>query len=399
MRVEVRAHLAFVLQNASDVVPGSLVDAAHLMGLASDEAHRIAAIHLLVGDMASQFAAGLPAALRSLPRTTVISPEIGPAVRAAIDWSATVNARSQGGWGRTTFVTLPPLRHFDVPETRVLRYTLLAMGELLRLAGRAAELVSSFDWRARMAAVEAAHDLGRRNWVLMSASPPGPLVERVLAQAAQARSDYVRNVVVPLARLYRTLFELLATKDDIRAFLSKTLFEVIDDWHMFELTILFRLAREFAHRSRAYRLGLLEPGRPDTFGSFELMSGGTLELRFQRRPVVKRTADPLFRVLRHYDLPVQGPGTPDICIDLRGSAEKRLLIEAKYSSDPQYLAEGVYQLDSYLRSLGGGRIESTGLLVGDWYSFEGRPPTRSKLSATSARLVLSRTLANLAMRN
>jgi hypothetical protein len=235
-----------------------------------------------------------------------------------------------------------------------------------------------------MEVVTTAHELGARSMALMTATDISRAPERALAAVATSRNRFVRGTAVELARRYRTLFETKVNREELAHFFSQTIFVASDDWRLFELVILFRLMRALAAVSLRFTVGALTPRRSGTFARFQF-DGYDVTIRYQRRPRDTATYGLAARAARHYGLPFEGPGIPDIVIERTGHVHRRVFVEAKYSADPHYLSEGLYQLVDYLRAWPA--PDSLAILVGDWSLFARPKPPGPVLCSESDAVV------------
>lgn len=283
----------------------------------------------------------LPLLMASLPpRAHSDARRATGAIEGRLDVPATLKQRLEGRAGHA-IIRSPKVR-FDRPEALLVKSVAARLLEVLRGAGGAHLGTSdAFQW---ISACEEALDraLAQTSLASLPHEPITPFHERA---ALEAR----RPGFALAASLHRALCEGLDSDDP--AILAKIVAEgallPLAAPARFELAVLIRLIQALSRR-----VGEREPGRwrlnqtmilPDRGDIAELSRDGGDRVRvFYNQAVL--SPGPHDRGVRHY-LGQRGRLRPDITVvmDTNSGVSRAAVVEAKLSSEPDYLAEGYRQ--------------------------------------------------------
>jgi hypothetical protein len=333
--------------------PGTPLDhASRIAGLSKKHLGRLATLHWLLSEEVSAFLDEVPSALARLSRTTTPTEAEGQEVRGAINWTATIALRAGTGWRVPTFAYRETESLNDTPSNRVLKAVL---GWVVRTAPafatnpeRWADVpAESGRWVAEAIRRSARAARALRHPGLTSVRAPARLSEHELrACAAEPARAYRR--AVDAARLRGALIER-EDKNAVHAMLRRRVLVPAQQFRLFEIWVLARIARFFRDRGfREAQLALLADQQWGPVYRFKRDGAGPVDVFFQGLPVPMKAASRYKELFESYDLDVAAR-TPDIVIE-RGARDDalRLIVEAKASDDPGYVADGVYKALGYV---------------------------------------------------
>ncbi len=147
---EIQAWLPAFLSSAAVERLDPLGQVAELLALSERDLRAVLAVHLILQDDVQRFVGDLTAGLRR-PATSSSRPrQSSRAIAGGIDWAATVRARATGSPLEGAFVTRPAVRLFDVPENRVLAWTVRELARLSELASVATSSGGTAGWVSRL---------------------------------------------------------------------------------------------------------------------------------------------------------------------------------------------------------------------------------------------------------
>jgi len=341
---EIQAWLPAFLSGATVERLEPLGQVAELLALSERDLRAVLAVHLLLQDGVERFVGNLAAGLRG-PATSSSRPrQSSRAVAGGIDWAATVRARATGSPLEGAFVTRPAVRLFDVPENRVLAWT---VRELVRLSGLASVATSSSGsagWVGRLRSGEDVLGRARRTAWLRALPVQCPSTADV-ASLAVSRSYFYKVLLADAAKVLRR-YERPSVAD-VTALLTTRWFQPSRDWQLFELTVLLRLYRAFDAAGKRRRVRPLGHTR-GPFASFDLPDDVLVSLWYQSWPASSGPSEQL-DAARRYSVKTGG-SRPDIVIEVH-TAERSsaLLLELKATRSGEYLGAGLLQLLAYLR--------------------------------------------------
>lgn len=341
---EIQAWLPAFLSGATVERLEPLGQVAELLALSERDLRAVLAVHLLLQDGVERFVGNLAAGLRG-PATSSSRPRRSSrAIAGGIDWAATVRARATGSPLEGAFVTRPAVRLFDVPENRVLAWT---VRELVRLSGLASVATSSSGragWVGRLRSGEDVLGRARRTAWLRALPVQCPSTADV-ASLAVSRSYFYKVLLADAAKVLRR-YERPSVAD-VTALLTTRWFQPSRDWQLFELTVLLRLYRAFDAAGKRRRVRPLGHTR-GPFASFDLPDDVLVSLWYQSWPASSGPSEQL-DAARRYSVKTGG-SRPDIVIEVH-TAERSsaLLLELKATRSGEYLGAGLLQLLAYLR--------------------------------------------------
>tara|TARA_R110002020_G_scaffold14731_21_gene52413 strand:+ start:8337 stop:9593 length:1257 start_codon:yes stop_codon:yes gene_type:complete len=344
---EVRWYLPGFL-GAATVERADVVDAAAgLLGLRPQDLARVLAVHALLSDPVRAFVRALPDGVRR-PVVASTRPRVaGRAVTSGIDWSATVRQRATSSPADLVWVTRPARRVFDVPENRALAWLLDAVQTRAEATGlKAKESTSAWGTEIQQSALLVSR-FAKISWLegVDKQWPGDDVYERLRAD----RLGFYRTKVAPASRYMRRILYAPSAQDVADAICDRY-FEPTQDWKLFELAVLLRIAAALdAAAERIGGLTLLD-GTRSRFARYRLPGDRTVSLHYQGWPSSSGPSE-LLDAVAHYGLGSSGYSRPDITIEITdsGVSTQIVLLELKASTSTSYLASGMVQLLSYLR--------------------------------------------------
>lgn len=345
---EVRSSLPAFLSTASREIVDPIQDVAALLQLRRQDLRKVIQHHLLLSAEVSAFVEGLSGYLRS-PSTTSVRPRIETRViRGQVDWGATIRTRASRG-ADVTFITRPASRIFDTDENRALVWL---VGQLLGYQHGARDAMTAVanrtPWEQRLEHHRSALQLAERTQWARSVSHPQRLDVDMRRALAHSRRHFLRKTSGDLVRLIDRSLQS-PTPEGVLELLSRRYFEPSQDWRLYELVVVLRVATAFREVAlRSHRTRLLVGSGSGPFVSFVMDDETTVEIWYQAWP--SRTASVQSNVLARHE--VSGAGSrPDI-VATRLAADGQLidavLLELKASEHPSTLADGVLQTLGYL---------------------------------------------------
>lgn len=334
--------------------------AADLLGLRARDLTRVLAVHALLSDPVRAFVRALPDGVRR-PIVASTRPRIaGRTVTSAIDWSATVRHRAISSPAEPAWVTRPAMRVFDVPENRALAWLLDALQSRAAATGKRTE-ESTAAWGAEIhQATLLISRLAKSSWLesVEKQWPGDDVYERLHAD----RLGFYRTKVAPASRYMRRILYAPSPQDIAEAICDR-FFEPTQDWKLFEIAVLLRIAAALdVAAERIGGLTLLDQTR-SRFARYRLPGNRVVSLHYQGWPASSGASELLDAVV-HYGFGNSGYSRPDIAIEIAdgGVPTQILVLELKASSSMSYLASGMAQLLSYLRE----RPLMTGISPSGW---------------------------------
>lgn len=347
MLSEMRTFLPAFLSAASVERDGPVNAAAELLGLPESDLRRVLAVHVMLSGPVRDLVSRLPAGVRK-PITSSARPRVaGRTVTSGIDWAATSRHRATSSPLGDIWVTRPASRIFDIPENRALAWVLKALEERGTVAvppagdapGAWGDEIRAMTWLA--------HRARRTAWLeSVPAIWPG---ETVYFRLSADRMGFYKAGVAGAARYLRHIINA-PTPDDVVRALSERYFEPKQDWRLFELAVLMRVARALSEvGTRIDPTRLFHDGQNRPFASFRVGATREVRLWYQRWPPSTRPSE-LDDAVRHYELPA-GRNRPDIVVEFveAGQSMRAIVLELKASAAGSYLGTGFSQLLGYLK--------------------------------------------------
>ncbi len=332
--------------------PGTPLDhASRIAGLSKQHLARLATLHWLLSEEVLAFVEAVPSALARLSRTTAPVESEGQEVRGAINWGATIALRTRtGGMSVPSFVYAEAQARNDTPANRVLKTVLswivnTAPSYSMHPDRWADVPQESGRWVAEALRRSVLAQRALRHSGLASVRAPARLSEHEVRTCAAEPSRAYRRAA-DAARLWRALVER-EEPGAVHAMLRRRVLVPAQQFRLFEIWILARIARFFRGRGCAEtHVPLLADMTAGPVYRFK-KEGVTIDVFFQGLPIAMKSASVYKDLFGAYDLDV-GARTPDIVVQ-RGSRPDslRLIVEAKASDDPHYVADGVYKTLGY----------------------------------------------------
>lgn len=347
MLSEVRDLLPAFLSAASVERSGPVSAARELLGLAESDMQRVLAVHLMLSDPVRDLVASLPTGIRS-PITSSIRPRIaGRTVTSGIDWAATARHRATSSPMGDVWVTRPANRVFDIPENRALAWV------LKMLEGRGAMALPAVGdapgaWGEEIKASTSEVRRARRTAWLEGVPAIWPGDEAYSRLQADRKGFYRLRVSAASRYLRRTLTS--PSPDEIVEALSQRYFEPKQDWKLFEIAVLIRIANALAALgTRLTTTRLFHESKSRPFAAYRVSSSREVRVWYQTWPPATAPSE-LTDAIRHYHL-ASGGNRPDIVIEFleAGRSNRAIVLELKASSSGSYLSSGFAQLLGYLR--------------------------------------------------
>lgn len=332
--------------------PGTPLDhASRIAGLSKQHLARLATLHWLLSEEVLRFLDEVPSTLARLSKTTSPTEGQGPEVRGAIDWGATIALRASTGWGIKTFAYTEVQARNDTHANRVLKTVL---GWILSTAPSFSTKAESWAevpaesgrWVAEAMRRSILAQRALRHPGLSSVRAPARLSEHELRTAAAEPSRAYRRAV-EAARLWRSLIER-EDRDAIHGMLRRRVLIPAQQFRLFEIWVLARVANFFRGRGcQEVSVPLMGDLPSGPVYRFKTEAGTMVDVFFQSLPVAMKAASGYKELFEAYDLDVAAR-TPDIVIQGGSHADSlRLIVEAKASDDPRYVADGVYKALGY----------------------------------------------------
>jgi len=297
----------------------------------------------------------LPHMLRSLPSITESERRSSEgALKGRLDASATLRRRLSGS--STQIVSRSRKKSFDPPENILLKAVMKRLVEIIAGLRRAGVLPSA-GWGARASAAEQAI---RR---LLVASRLGHIADEPVTALHEEAARVSRSAAHRSAhRLYRAMRAGLDSRDPaaLARLFARGALTPLEDHVRFELSVLIRLLvdlgaaleRRAPGQWRCERSIVMEGRREVAVYARE--DGASIALYYNQAILGPGPRD---KGVRHY-LEQKGRLRPDVTVLCRplGAQPRAVVIEAKCSSDPAYLAQGYEEALLY-------RVEYDGLLM------------------------------------
>lgn len=344
---EVRSLLPAFLSAAS-IERHEPVDAAvELLGLPESELRRVLAVHVMLSTPVRKLVAELPVGMRH-PLTSSARPRVaGRTVTSGVDWAATAKQRATSSPLGDIWVTRPASRIFDIPENRALAWVLQKLEERGTAAAPPVGDAPAA-WGQEIQRMTATVRQMRRTAWLEGVPAVWPGDEAYIRLNAD-RMGFYRNRVTNAARHLQHML-VSPTPEEIVQAISERYFEPRQDWKLFEIGVLTRIACALAGigvRVNSTRLFHDNQSRP--FASFQINPARQVRLWYQSWPPASRPSE-LEDAVRYYEL-AWGGNRPDIVIELveSGVSERAVILELKASASSSYLTSGLSQLLGYLR--------------------------------------------------
>jgi hypothetical protein len=289
----------------------------------------------------------LPTGVRK-PITSSARPRVaGRTVTSGIDWAATSRHRATSSPLGDIWVTRPASRIFDIPENRALAWVLKALEERGTVAVPPTGDAPGAWGEEIRTMTRVAHRTRRTAW--LEAVPtiwPG---DKVYLRLNADRMGFYKVGVAGAARYLRHIVNA-PTPDDIVRALSERYFEPKQDWKLFEIAVLMRVARALSEvGTRIDPTRLFQDNRNRPFAIFRVGATREVRLWYQGWPPSSRPSE-LADAVRYYELPAGG-NRPDIVVEFveAGQSMRAIILELKASASGSYLSTGFSQLLGYLR--------------------------------------------------
>ena len=347
MLSEVRELLPAFLSAASIERDGPVAAAVELLGLPESDLRRVLAVHLMLSKPVRELVAALPLGIRR-PLTTSVRPRVvGRTVTSGIDWAATARHRATSSPMGDIWVTRPANRIFDSPENRVLAWILKVLEERGPIAVPPPGDTRG-TWAEEIRAIAVAVNRARRTAWLEAVPAVWPGDQAYLRLKAD-RTGFYRVRVSSAARYLRQLL-IAPSPGNIVDALSDRYFEPEQDWKLFEIAVLMRVARALAAiGTRVNPTRLFHDSKSRPFAVYRVGSAREVRVWYQAWPPATAPSE-LADAIRYYELP-SGGNRPDIVIEFidNGLPERALVLELKASTSGSYLSSGFAQLLGYLR--------------------------------------------------
>lgn len=347
MLSEIREYLPAFLSSASIERDDPVKAAVALLNLPESDLRRVLAIHIMLAHPIRELVAALPRGIRR-PLTASARPRVaGRTVTSGIDWAATARQRATSSPTGDVWVTRPAARIFDTPENRVLAWVLQRLEERAAIAAPVPHEASGAWWNEIQMMMTAVHRARQTAWLNhIPTSWPG---DEAYFSLEADRTGFYRIRVAEAARYLRPLLTQ-PSADDIVEALSQRYFEPRQDWKLFEVAVLLRIAKELnavGRKTNSTSLFHATKGRP--FAVYNIGSARQVRVWYQTWPPASAPSE-LIDAINHYELP-PSITRPDIVVEVvsEGRSERALLLELKASSSRSYLASGFSQLLGYLR--------------------------------------------------
>lgn len=347
MLSEILRFLPAFLSAASVERDGPVNAAAELLGLSESDLRRVLAVHIMLSRPVRDLVRELPTGIRK-PIASSSRPRVaGRTVTSGIDWAATSRHRVTSSPIGDVWVTRPATRIFDIPENRALAWVLKTIEERGTVAAPPAGGASAAWGDDIRTMTQVAYQARRIAWLeTVPAIWPG---DDVYFRLNGDRTGFYKLRVIGAARYLRHIVNAPTPEDVVRA-LGERYFEPKQDWKLFEITILMRIARAISEvGTRIDPTRLFHNNRNRPFASFGLGTTREVRLWYQGWPPSSGSSE-LDDAVRYYELPAGGT-RPDIVVEFleAGQSIRAIILELKASASGSYLSTGLSQLLGYLR--------------------------------------------------
>lgn len=356
---EANAELWRYLSRAAEVAPGSsLAAAAAATGLTSSSLRTLGTAHYLLSDEVRRFVEeGAPKILRRIARSTDRAKRVAREVRGAIDWPATLSARTASGWTDPVFVCHEPYPETDLPQNRLVKHELehirsLAMRVISDEQGQVelsdavgADAVDS--WLETVARRGSRAESHLKSPYLQGVTITANVTGRAVRAARRDRNRGYHDAAETF-RLRRKLLEI-EDPEALITLLRQRLLVPARPFRLLEIWALARLGDALRSEwGEPEHTAVLNQERGSPAYRFRTSGGGTASVYFQSLPATLREASEYSRIFEAYSLDVASR-LPDLVLEVEEENERSCVVfEVKASRRNGYLADGLYKLLGYV---------------------------------------------------
>lgn len=384
MLSEIKSLLPAFLSSASVERGGPINAAVELLKLPESDLRRVLAVHVMLSLPVRELVAELPTGVRR-PLTSSVRPRIaGRTVTSGIDWAATTRRRATSSPLGDVWVTRPASRIFDIPENRALAWVLRTIEERGTVAVMPTREAPGAWGNEIRSMTDLVHRIRRSAWLEHIPSHwPG---EDAYVRLKADRLGFYRLRVTNAARYLRRVLHD-PSPDDIVQALSERYFEPRQDWRLFEIAVLMRIARSLGEvGQRLIPTRMFHDGGKGPFARFQLSPTHVVQLWYQSWPPATKPSE-LDDAVQYYEL-VSGGNRPDIVLEIieAGMSIRAIILELKASTSSTYLSSGLSQLLGYLRDRPGllSQTASGWLVAPSGAGYVSKVPNGRSLWVTSA---------------
>ncbi|HCD09895.1 MAG TPA: hypothetical protein DEQ01_06045 [Thermoanaerobacter sp.] len=332
-------------------------------------------IHFLLMDEVKDYILNLPMMIRELKVSTNLTKEISyNKIRGSIDWKETIRQRLNTNYkDKTLFSYNERNKLYNTKENVVLKKFIEVLYDIV--IGLNMDRFTGYDWYVEGEKInKIVKEIYEKNVYMSRINIEGiNVTDRMIEDVAKNRSKLYSDAA-KLLRKYRQIINFI-DYEEIKKLFEKTFIEIADENTLFELYWVVRILRDNACNEKMYivdgtnnKIASWEDGNllyniyHNSTGSDNLIfkigfeEVENIENEYFRRmmAVVKKTheiADKLFE-----DKGTLGnifwSGRPDIIIEIidknTGRIVKVILGEVKYTTDREYMIQGLKELLEYV---------------------------------------------------
>ncbi|ADQ41796.1 hypothetical protein Calkr_2353 [Caldicellulosiruptor acetigenus I77R1B] len=365
-------------------------------------------VHFLLKSEVRDFVLNLPSMLRKLKVSTILSEETNHVqIKGQINWQKTLMKRLNQNYKDSTLLCYNQTsKLYSTKENLVLKEFVKVLYETIFM-DIGMERFTKYEWYERGEEInKVVKELYEKNSYLSKIDlQHAKITDRMIEMVSKHRNS-LYNQAAKLLREYRRIVRLDLEEKEIKNLFEKTFIEVADENTLFELYWVIRILRDnasnemlFVVDGRNNKVAMWEDEMFENhlyhnvsnlkdimfrvgFEEVENVDNEYFKRYTNARKMAKQLAFYLFGNKNTSDDSFWS-GRPDILVEIRnksnGELVKLVIGEVKYTTDRDYMMEGLYQLLEYIyfvRQNGGylfnnqkNRVELQGILFVDNIEF------------------------------
>jgi hypothetical protein len=270
-----------------------------------------------------------------------------------VNWQKTSLTQTIAGNDRTLFVTNNVSNKFDLPENRLLKFTIEVINKMakkyiidLDLPNIwYEEITSSAKWTERVNYIYSKTQIALKNPIIKQISRISEITDKmIIATRYQRNMHYsdLANFSDAIHLAYENPFAYLINE------LGDKILEPLNNDDLYELAVLFKLINSIQSNGwTEEEIGLI--GGKQRYVSQLCKDSITMKIYYQKLPAELRDISKYAPLMKEYGLSDRSR-RPDIVIELKyKDLLMYLIVEVKRSQNQRYLADGAYKVFGYLK--------------------------------------------------